>query len=121
MRMWLVNPDLLCRKHLLGEHVELHMLVGTIRKGRSIQGFLDNRLISTSKIKSRHDQLASEMVRRGFRHQSVLRYTDRKIKNAVSIQDNLIELARRCAECRARIEGIGNSLHRARKMSSPGR
>ena len=23
MRMWMVNPKIMCRKHLLGEHVEL--------------------------------------------------------------------------------------------------
>ena len=28
MRMWMVNPGFMCNKHLLGEHVECHMLVG---------------------------------------------------------------------------------------------
>jgi len=28
MRMWMLNPKALCRKHLMGEHVEIHMLVG---------------------------------------------------------------------------------------------
>ena len=36
MRMWLVPPSHMCRKHLLGEHVELHMLLGTLKKGKSI-------------------------------------------------------------------------------------
>lgn len=30
-RMWCVNPHSLCREHLLGEHNELHKLVGGIR------------------------------------------------------------------------------------------
>ena len=25
MRMWMVNPKMMCNKHLLGEHVELHL------------------------------------------------------------------------------------------------
>ena len=33
MRMWLVNPALLCRQHLLGEHVEMHMFAGHILEG----------------------------------------------------------------------------------------
>lgn len=30
MRMWMVDPKIMCRKHLLGEHLELHMLAGCI-------------------------------------------------------------------------------------------
>lgn len=36
MRMWMVPPELMCRQHLLGEHVELHMFVGAINKGTSV-------------------------------------------------------------------------------------
>ena len=32
MRMWLVPPQLMCDQHLLGEHLEMHMFIGTIRK-----------------------------------------------------------------------------------------
>lgn len=38
MRMWNINPRYMCRKHLLGEHVETHMLVGSLRKEKSVQG-----------------------------------------------------------------------------------
>lgn len=50
MRQWLVDPRCLCDKHLLGEHVEHHMFIGTLRKNKSIQGYLDkgfNLLIRT--------------------------------------------------------------------------
>jgi hypothetical protein len=30
--MWMVDPRLVCSKHLLGEHVELHMFVGCLLK-----------------------------------------------------------------------------------------
>lgn len=39
MRMWLVPTRFVRRKHLLGEHVEHHMLVGSIHKGLSMAGF----------------------------------------------------------------------------------
>lgn len=39
MRMWLVPPSHMCRKHLLGEHVELHMLLGTLKKGNPSPAF----------------------------------------------------------------------------------
>ena len=38
MRMWMLPPECMCRKHLLGEHVELHMLLGSMRRGKSIEG-----------------------------------------------------------------------------------
>ena len=38
MRMWMVPVQYMCRKHLLGEHVEHHMLVGSIHKGLSMRG-----------------------------------------------------------------------------------
>ena len=35
MRMWNVDVTKMCNKHLLGEHVEMHMFVGIIIKGTS--------------------------------------------------------------------------------------
>ena len=40
MRMWMLPTAGMCRKHLLGEHVELHMLLGSLRRGKNIEGFL---------------------------------------------------------------------------------
>lgn len=38
MRMWMVDPATMCDRHLLGEHAEIHMAIGTIAKGRSVAG-----------------------------------------------------------------------------------
>lgn len=38
MRMWMLPPETMCRKHLLGEHVELHMLLGSLRRGKTLTG-----------------------------------------------------------------------------------
>ena len=53
----MVDPRLMCRKHLLGEHVELHMLVGSLRKGISLEGFFENKLIELHNVERRHAQL----------------------------------------------------------------
>lgn len=37
MRMWMLPTAGMCRKHLLGEHVELHMLLGSLRRGKNIE------------------------------------------------------------------------------------
>ncbi len=96
----MVDPRLMCRKHLLGEHVELHMLVGSLRKGVSLEGFFENKLIETHNIVRRHEQLVREMQRRGFRHASPLVVTAKRA-GRVDRRANLIELARRCRHCRA--------------------
>ena len=98
--MWMVDPRLMCRKHLLGEHVELHMLVASMRRGTSLQGFFDNQLIETHNVVRRHAQLVKEMERRGFRHASPLQHVPPRRAGRVDRKANLMELARRCAECR---------------------
>ena len=62
MRMWLVTPKLMCDKHLLGEHVEMHMFVGCLLKGKSIQGYIDKGLVDVSLLTARHGALVKEML-----------------------------------------------------------
>ena len=103
MRMWLVDPRLMCSQHLLGEHVELHMLVGSLNRGKNIAGFLRDGLVELRSIRRRHEELVVEMQRRGFRHQSPLPAFDRRRAGSVDPVANLKELARRCHDCRALI------------------
>lgn len=70
MRMWMVNPALMCRRHLLGEHAEIHMLVSCILQGKSIKGYIDRNLVSPWDISPRHSLLRDEMVKRGYHHNS---------------------------------------------------
>ena len=72
MRMWMLPPETMCRKHLLGEHVELHMLLGSLRRGKNIDGFLAGKLVDPRRMFRRHEELVLEMERRGYRHASPL-------------------------------------------------
>lgn len=109
MRMWMVDPRGMCRKHLLGEHVETHMLLGSMNKGISMDGYVRNNLAEPAKLAARHDALATEMKRRGYRHQSplshqdaaeVLEYYSEGVQRAkVHRAASLAELVRRCPEC----------------------
>jgi hypothetical protein len=100
MRMWLISPEKLCRKHLLGEHVELHMLVGCIRKGISIKGYIEGKLADPQLIIKRHNELVAEMKRRSYKHKSKLPGFKCGLKGKISISANMKELSRRCKECR---------------------
>jgi len=107
VRMWNVLPECLCRKHLLGEHVEMHMFVGTIKKGISINGYVKNKLVETDKIVRRHDELVEEMGKRGFNHKSPI--DDWKCDftvGEVDVEANLKELSKRCPECKKRIRKL---------------
>ena len=100
--MWLVKPEHMCKNHLLGEHVEIHMLVGCLEKGKNIKGYLKKGLVDPSLIEKRHDELVSEMKRRGYRHLSPLDGMPRNLPvGNVNQVKNASELASRCTKCRA--------------------
>lgn len=105
MRLWMVDPKILCRRHLLGEHVECHMFLGTISKGKSIQGYLDRGLVEVHNLAIRHDQLAQEMINRGYNHQSPFPadYQGQKL-GIVDRDKSLTDLIRRCSDCKKRYQ-----------------
>ena len=104
MRMWNVNPEMMCRKHLLGEHFEMHMFVGTLLKNKSLDGYIKKGLVEVHNIEKRHRELAEEMVKRGFHHHSPIREFTSVTKGKVDSEKNIIELRERCKECRKRGE-----------------
>lgn len=95
----MTDPATMCRQHLLGEHLELHMFVGSINKGLSLQGYIDAGLVETASIAFRHEQLVQEMARRGFQHASPLYYTDSLNQGQVPRDEARGELHRRCSRC----------------------
>lgn len=103
--MWCVDPELLCRQHLLGEHTELHQLVGHVRAGNTnaLRGHAERGQIDTARVAARHEALVAEMERRGYNHESPLAYDDALGLGRVDESSNLEELAERCPECRERI------------------
>lgn len=101
--MWMVDPRTMCRQHLLGEHVEIHMLVGTLKRGKSIRGFLAGGLVEPQSIQLRHDDLVTEMTARGYNHQSPLPDLPPQDPGWVVDSDKSLEdLLNRCPECRSR-------------------
>lgn len=112
MRMWLVDPRKMCNQHLLGEHVEMHMFVGSIRKGISMQGYTRAGLVDIALLLKRHNLLVEEMAERGMNHKSPLLRPGETMRTLlqsfsepygeVDPRASRAELFRRCAGCRAR-------------------
>lgn len=108
MRMWLCDPKIMCTKHLLGEHLEVHMFLGHLQKKRKIEGYLKSNCLEPRSIYQRHEDLAIEMIRRGFHHKSQMNETDFSIVLDLPIEhqywkinkeENLKNLISRCERC----------------------
>jgi hypothetical protein len=111
MRMWMINPKMLCRQHLLGEHGELHKWLPWFEKGRKVHGrFYPVVQIQFNGYKERHDLLALELLLRGWNHGSPIKkvpdfktmypeYYNLKVDKEISIST----LMDRCDKCRERI------------------
>lgn len=80
MRIWTsIPPERLCRKHLLGEHVELHALWAILDKqSRGLKyGYRNHpetlRWIGHAPaLAARHELQVAELQRRGYKHNSPL-------------------------------------------------
>lgn len=77
MRVWDVDPKLLCRQHLLGEHRELHGLWNILTKHKGKGGYAQHpetrRWVGKlPALHARHQALVEEMTRRGYNHGSDL-------------------------------------------------
>jgi hypothetical protein len=110
MRMWMVDPKCLCNQHLLGEHVECHMLVGSLRAGMTVQvqGLVVKGLVDPQRVRVRHDALAEEMTSRGMNHKSPLpEMPPTSMKGEIDEEENILDLGSRCFECGMRLKEAG--------------
>lgn len=108
MRMWMVDPEIMCRKHLLGEHLETHMFVGSLNKGKKLNGFVDAGIFEPRKLRERHDALAKEIKRRKWKHKSplpLIEFVPLELRDAtVNVDWSLTQLLCRCPECKLKYE-----------------
>lgn len=77
MRIWDIEPQQLCRRHLLGEHRELHGLwnILTVHGGKGGYAAHPETKRWQGKLRAlyaRHEALVKEMKRRGYAHNSPL-------------------------------------------------
>lgn len=77
MRIWDIHVKHLCRKHLLGEHRELHGLWNILTKHKGRGGYSAHpetkRWVGKLRaLYERHEALVVEMKKRGYLHRSPL-------------------------------------------------
>lgn len=98
MRIWDVDPAILCRNHLLGEHRELHGLWNILVAGKKGYSHHPETLRWEGKLKAlylRHEALVAEMNRRGYEHASPL---DKKYAAGSAVQDAYLDVPKRQLE-----------------------
>lgn len=109
--MWMVNPKIMCKNHLLGEHKEIHQLIGSIKRRFGVSGYIRNNCVEITSIVSRHDDIVDEMSRRGYNHYSPIKLTQNQINDIssylcdeerlykVNSESSLQDLINRCDKC----------------------
>lgn len=117
MRVWDVDPELLCSRHLLGEHNEIHAVWAVITE--NLKGYSHHPETARwrGKLKAlylRHEKTAKEMEKRGFNHKSPLdkrRATGKAVQDEfvdpIQVQERLLsEKDKECAERLRRRDGL---------------
>lgn len=105
MRMWCVEARVMCRSHLLAEHLELHMFHTAIMQGKSLTGYITGGKLDPFYIHLRHEELVEEMKRRGWTgHKTPLENFDVPEKYHIHSTLDSVEcmnvLYSRCLKCR---------------------
>jgi hypothetical protein len=75
VRIWDLDPAVLCDRHLLGEHRELHAVWAILTTGKRGYSRHPETLRWRGRLAAlhaRHEAQVAEMRRRGFRHASPL-------------------------------------------------
>jgi hypothetical protein len=110
MRMWMVDPKILCQKHLFGEHTDCHLFLSYLNKGNKIDGYIKNNLLDMKSLWQRHLDLSKEMTSRGYNHKSPIEIESCKfLENYPKEQQcckvdadlSLKHLILRCVDCYA--------------------
>ena len=119
MRVWDIDPALLCRSHLLGEHRELHAIWSVLTKGKKGYSHHPETLRWKGRLKAlylRHERLVAEFRKRGYSHRSPL---ERALATGSGVQrayvdrprEQLLILKRKKCGClRKRLRPRGSAL-----------
>jgi hypothetical protein len=108
MRIWDINPNVLCRQHLLGEHREIHAIWSIItenKKGYSNHPETKRWKGKLKALYNRHEEIVKEMKKRGYVHNNPLekRLAIGKDKQNVyidTIEDQMKVLNNKNCNCR---------------------
>jgi hypothetical protein len=94
------DPKTMCRQHLLGEHNEIHKHRHNFVKKHKMHNRILWGQIDAHNMKKRHDLLAEEMLRRGYKHKSPYEQPD--VGYLPELEVSLMNSFGKCEECKKR-------------------
>lgn len=114
MRVWDLPPQLLCDRHLVAEHHEIHTIWSVLTRGLKGWSRHPETLRWQGRLRAlyaRHEADVEEMQRRGFRHRSPL---DEALAEGEAEQTECVDapeeqmrmLRARCEKCRERLTEV---------------
>jgi hypothetical protein len=115
--MWMVDPKIMCQKHLCGEHLELHMFLSHIKAGKKVDGYLKNNCLEPRMIWKRHCDIESEMLKRSYNPKTpiyghdclcILDLATEQQYWEINKEKSLNDLLERCPRCRERFREQNN-------------
>lgn len=113
----MVDPFILCTRHLSGEHGEIHKHRHNFVKGHSMTGRIAENCCEPKSLRSRHDELETELNRRQqedgrkvtcspFEMPDISYLPEEERNYQIDVQKNLELLLERCDSCRERYETL---------------
>ena len=104
----MLPPEKLCRKHLLGEHNEIHKMVGNLRHSRTwAESLTKLSFLEPQNALCRHNELVKEMARRGYNHNSPLDTAGVELPiGRVDLNASMKDLYERCELCGGEANGM---------------
>ena len=114
----MIDPSLMCDKHLFGEHGEIHKFRPSFVKGVSINGRIAPVVqIEPMSMKTRHDELTAEMTRRKnkqyfseYEQPDLSKYDESKVSVKADVMSNIRDLVCRCENCKSKIVSAGYNV-----------
>ena len=91
MRIWDLPPAILCNKHLIAEHSELHGVWNTITLNKKGYANHPETMRWRGKLKAlyvRHEEIVEEIIQRGFKHKSPL---PKELATGLEFQDEYVD------------------------------
>lgn len=112
MRMTKVDPRCLCRKHLVAEHIDMHLFMDWYKKKKNLSGYLRNGTLELHSIHDRHEALALELRRRGLEHNTpMIRYC-LQFAGHIDLKESYVRQTKKCKACGDRMKDYGARIHR---------